>query len=119
MSHLTLSVVCCLILEPVGCTFKTKRARHRIPNSTDDVTAFGLTMRMANRFEMAIAVSSGSGLVNSVERKLVLVEEDGFFRPWLTTSISNLKQEPRQSTGLITKDAAKLVGTVNNAFGKM
>jgi hypothetical protein len=79
MSHLTHSVIC--FKETVRYTFKATRVRHRIPNNPDEVTAFGFTIRMANRFEMAIAVSSGSGLVNSVERKLVLVADDGFFRP--------------------------------------
>ena len=57
------------------------RVGHCIPNSPDEDIAFGLIMRMAKRFEIAHAVSSGSGLVNSGERILVLVEDDGFFRP--------------------------------------
>ena len=70
----------------------------------------GLPIRNAIRSEIARAVSSGVGLSNSVDRKLVVVLDCGCVTR-LTLSISKSKEAPRQSTGFTVRDCAKALGT--------
>lgn len=73
---------------------------------------------MAIRSAIARAVSSGFGLENSVDRKLVPVfwTVVPISRNWLTESTVKSKLAPRHKIGCCTSVSAALEETMNNAF---